>query len=280
MSSETERSFLGTREGDFNIDENIDQILSNDELLQFIDDLDLENKKNKEELIRKVTSLKIQLTLEDSRNKFLIDRIKKLEAVNKSLTEKNEGLKKDLVTGLFNRAYLPRALERLGDDTQFSLLFLDMNKFKTINDTYGHPVGDLALRYLANKIQGSIRGDDMIAKCDNSDAIRWAGDEFIILLADTDLSGAISVAERLNKNLKDDRFSFVHEDKLFFPESNVSVSVGIASGKGAKEFSDVLECADQAAYQVKKHMNRKGISVSFQDKLVSSEEFKKYINKN
>ncbi|MDT4906048.1 MAG: two-component system, cell cycle response regulator, partial [Pseudonocardiales bacterium] len=100
----------------------------------------------------------------------------------------------DQLTGLFNRRHLDEELMRrnkdsLRHDDPVCLLLLDIDHFKHVNDTYGHPVGDQVLREFAQRMSLGVRAGDV--------AGRWGGEEFLVILARTDLAGAQEVAERI-----------------------------------------------------------------------------------
>ncbi len=109
----------------------------------------------------------------------------------------------DGLTSLRNRHYLEEQLDlmcqglRVGDQT-FSLLFLDLNRFKRVNDQAGHLVGDSALVHVAQILLANTRESDTVA--------RWGGDEFIILLPECRVEKAVQVAENINRKLNDDPF--------------------------------------------------------------------------
>ena len=150
----------------------------------------------------------------------------------------------DPLTGLPNRAlfvnHLKLALERAKrhDDLLFALLFLDLDRFKLVNDSLGHGVGDKLLIAVAQKLKACLRPEDTVA--------RLGGDEFAILLNDiADLSAAIHVAERIQKELSAPIRFGGHE--VF-----TSASIGIAlSSTGYERTEDILRDADIAMYRAK-----------------------------
>ena len=118
------------------------------------------------------------------------------------------------------------------------LLFLDADGFKTINDTYGHQVGDIVLRELAAVIRGQLRKPDIPA--------RYGGEEFTIILPETPMQGAIELAERLRVVVEKHPFQRPGGDPL-----SVTVSIGVAAFPEIKEKRDLIEAADQALYRAK-----------------------------
>lgn len=150
----------------------------------------------------------------------------------------------DDVTGVYNARYLFTALdheirraERYG--SQLSLLFLDLDRFKTVNDQHGHLVGSRTLRRLAEVLANCIRQVDTLA--------RYGGDEFTILLVDTGLDAALAIAERIRAAVAGSRFEARGRDGL-----HVTVSVGVATYPTHGTTPETLiDVADKAMYRAK-----------------------------
>ncbi len=150
----------------------------------------------------------------------------------------------DSLTGLPNRHLLvdrlEQALKRTERDgaTRVAALFLDLDNFKSVNDSLGHETGDLLLVAVAQRLRGCIRPEDTLA--------RFGGDEFVVLIENAeDPSGAIRVAQRITDELRRP-FSIVGRE-LF-----VAASIGIAfGGRRAKSSEDLLRDADTAMYRAK-----------------------------
>jgi len=149
----------------------------------------------------------------------------------------------DGLTGLFNhRQFQERLLEEFKRQNRYgspiSLLIIDLDFFKKINDTYGHPVGDLVLRGTADILRGTVREVDMAA--------RYGGEEFAALLIGTDKKGAIQTAERLRKAIES--YEFRADGKKI----RVTSSIGVASAPpDASTKEDLIERADRALYKAK-----------------------------
>src|SRR6185436_4478800 len=110
----------------------------------------------------------------------------------------------DALTGLYNRRYMETHLTMLVDQAAargkaLSLLLLDIDHFKTINDTYGHDVGDDVLREFATRLRKTTRGIDL--------ACRYGGEEFVIVMPETDIAVAAAVAERIRRRIANEPFS-------------------------------------------------------------------------
>ena len=156
----------------------------------------------------------------------------------------------DHLTGLANRRRFERQLDREVARTRryarpFCLLLLDIDHFKRVNDTHGHEVGDDAIRRIGNALQAGTRGIDTAA--------RVGGEEFAIILTETDLTRGLEVAERLRQAIKETEI----------PEAgHVTVSVGLAefneAGAGARE---LFIAADAALYQAK-HQGRDRVAAA------------------
>ena len=150
----------------------------------------------------------------------------------------------DPLTGLANRALLMDRLEhafeqaRRHPEHHFAVLYLDLDGFKAINDSLGHLIGDQVLIAVARRLQGSLRGEDTVA--------RVGGDEFVILLeAVDDLRGAAHVAARIQQNVSDTMYVERHA-------LEVGISVGIAlHGPNYPQAADILRDADAALYRTK-----------------------------
>lgn len=149
----------------------------------------------------------------------------------------------DTLTGLDNRASFQRQLENLLQSVrqnggQHSLLFLDLDQFKVVNDTCGHLAGDEMLKQLAGVLFNGIRANDHLS--------RLGGDEFCILLENCALERALSIAETLQADIRN--FRFLWDSKVF----TVGVSIGIVSiDQHSGSASDILSAADIACYAAK-----------------------------
>ena len=151
----------------------------------------------------------------------------------------------DQLTGLHNRRYMARHLDTLmknaSEAKPISFLIMDIDYFKAVNDTYGHDVGDEVLRDFASRIAANVRGIDL--------ACRYGGEEFVVVMPDTDAGYAYTVAERLRQSIELTPFPISRPpDKI-----NVTASIGIASSNGNGDDSDkLLHRADQALYRAKR----------------------------
>ena len=153
----------------------------------------------------------------------------------------------DPLTGLWNYRFMQTSLRREAERARryqrpSALLAIDLDRFKAVNDTYGHPIGDQVLVELSRRITGQIREVDL--------AFRHGGEEFTVLLPETDATGGIAVAERLGRAVADRPFKV--SDTEGGLELRVTVSVGIAIlGEHADTAAGILAAADEALYAAK-----------------------------
>ncbi|MBN9585953.1 MAG: PleD family two-component system response regulator [Afipia sp. 62-7] len=151
----------------------------------------------------------------------------------------------DPLTGLHNRRYMESHLATLAEQASLrakplALMLLDIDYFKSINDTYGHDAGDDVLREFAMRIRKSIRGIDL--------ACRYGGEEFVVVMPETDLHVAGMVAERLRRSIAGEPFAVEKGAKRI----DVTISIGISTLETKGEaIGDVLKRADQALYRAK-----------------------------
>lgn len=150
----------------------------------------------------------------------------------------------DELTGLYNRRYFDRHLSLMFTKAQqqgrnMSVMMLDLDYFKSVNDSYGHGAGDEVLKEFALRLQRNIRGVDL--------ACRYGGEEFVVLMPDTDARMAGMVAERVRAAVDDRKFTFDDETSI-----SLTVSAGIATIENEDVHPDApLRRADTALYRAK-----------------------------
>ncbi len=201
---------------------------------------------------RDVAELELKKTLDELEER-VIERTKDLKAANDKLlieiaerkrAEKalEEAARTDALTGLLNRRAM---LERMNaeidrfhrNQVSFTLILGDIDFFKSVNDTYGHPEGDRIIKLIANALRSGVRSVDMVA--------RWGGEEFLLMLPDTGLAGGSEVAEKLRKSIYGNIWPTGHEEKL------VSMSLGVSVFDGSGHLEDCIKQADEALYEAK-----------------------------
>lgn len=163
----------------------------------------------------------------------------------------------DSLTGLFNRHYFKHALENQFAlakrySTDLSLLFMDADDFKDINDKFGHPAGDAALKAMSVIIQENVRESDVAA--------RYGGEEFVVIMAQTNSIDALILADRIRKQIE--MFPLTYNGQAI----SLSISGGIASFPvNAQSTDDLIYLADSALYRAK-GAGKNNISLFKEDK--------------
>ncbi len=149
---------------------------------------------------------------------------------NRQLTSELRDLAlKDYLTGLPNRRSLMEYLD-FRESKQYGILFIDLDYFKEVNDTYGHEAGDRVLKEMAERLRNNLRDNDFVA--------RLGGDEFVVVLNDATKKQTFAVAQKLQ--------SVIHKEfELFNGSAKIGITVGVYAGKGLAA-SDMLDKADQA----------------------------------
>ncbi|WP_215777847.1 diguanylate cyclase [Paludibacterium sp. B53371] len=201
----------------------------------------------------------IVLTIQAAIRTFALDRalkqqVEELARVNQALEatvaertdelrRKNQELEQlavtDTLTGLYNRLFVDQVLLQASATARrsgapLSLVMLDIDHFKLVNDHYGHQVGDQVLQQFAQILRQQVRDSDVVA--------RWGGEEFLIVCAGTPLDGALAAAEKWRRCV---------EDSVFAGGGHCTASFGVASWRDGDTVSSLLSRADQALYAAK-----------------------------
>jgi diguanylate cyclase (GGDEF)-like protein len=186
-------------------------------------------------MVRNLQALRTVHTLQDQANS-LEQRTRQLE----------ESSRRDPLTGLYNRSYLDTFVRESFEkasrtNSPLSVAFADLDKFKSVNDTYGHGAGDQILVTTANILKASVRGADIVA--------RYGGEEFILVFPDTDYVLVKMICERIVKSLRETRHDVGEVCDLA-----VTISVGMATHNDGRTFStsqELINAADKALYTAK-----------------------------
>lgn len=175
---------------------------------------------------------------------IVIYRKFKNEFINqKTIEEKNKKLKeisdKDRLTGIYNRRKLEEILKEIYNKAQrynkvFSIILLDLDHFKKVNDNYGHQAGDKVLKEVSSLLLEKIRKVDYCG--------RWGGEEFLIILPETDLESAVILAKRLRGEIENYKFTKVEK---------ITSSFGVSAYSNNKDIKDIIKAADDALYKAK-----------------------------
>jgi diguanylate cyclase (GGDEF)-like protein len=164
----------------------------------------------------------------------LIENDEKLQEKIKRLSEE------DYLTKLYNRRKIHETIETeikrsRRYNSAFAVLLLDIDNFKSINDTYGHNTGDKVLVQFANIIRHTIRESDI--------ASRWGGEEFLVICPETTTDGAISLAEKIRYNIERNNFD---------EAGKITASIGVAGIEHGDNVKSLIFRADEALYSSKK----------------------------
>jgi len=222
--------------------------------------------KTADEIAKGNYSIRASVTTDDEIAKLatnfntMVDRLEEqIKTLDEKVKEKTEKLKKlaitDSLTGLYNRRYFTEIaaeifeLERRENDT-LSVIMLDIDKFKKVNDTYGHQAGDMVITRLASVLENMKRESDVVS--------RYGGEEFILLLPKTSVDGAYILAERIRHEIEE--ISVTLDDGR---EIKFTVSLGVAEVDYGEDHTieTVIKRADDALYQAKasgRNCTRKG----------------------
>lgn len=198
---------------------------------------------NKTEVIVRVKN-HIELKKSKEKTKQYALELERKNQELQSLLEKVEQIAMtDFLTGISNRRnVIDRMHEELSRFNRsgeiFSLLMVDVDNFKNINDIYGHECGDYVLKNMAGLIQSVLRKHDLIS--------RWGGEEFLIMLPGTDTDKAKIVAEKINSVVKSHMFNYKGESFV------VTITVGVAQYQAGDDLDSVVKRADEAMYCGKK----------------------------
>lgn len=149
----------------------------------------------------------------------------------------------DGLTGLYNISYFKMLLEteirltKFEPGKKFSLIMCDIDHFKSFNDTYGHQIGDLVLKEVANTLNNSVRSSDIVA--------RYGGEEMIILLKGSSLNNALAIAEKIRNNVENHVIR--QQDKIY----KVTISLGVSDFHLTDTLEKIIKKADEGLYKAK-----------------------------
>lgn len=169
-----------------------------------------------------------------------------VESLQIKLKEAEQHATTDALTGLWNRRSFEDKLDHHMDRCQqtgggLSLVMLDIDHFKKVNDTYGHLTGDDLLRIIAKTLKDFVKGKDVVC--------RYGGEEFVILLPDTPLIGAVTVAENIRKHFSQMTWK---QKSTGVSMGKVTLSAGVSAARNGDTTETFVQRADVALYQSKK----------------------------
>lgn len=179
----------------------------------------------------------------------------RIQLILKDITEGVKLYSTDPLTGLYNRRFLDEFLQKKLGSTkrykrQLSLAIADIDNFKKINDTYGHPAGDVVLQAAANTLLRNIRAADILS--------RYGGEEFVVVMPETSKEMAARTAERLREKISTEEIATSAGGRI-----TVTVSFGVASfPEDGSSAADLLVTADDRLYKAKKEGKNRVICLS------------------
>lgn len=172
------------------------------------------------------------------------EKSKEIDDLQEQLQRERKRAITDPLTGLYNRFALidklNAAVGEMDEDERPSLIMLDIDHFKAINDTHGHLIGDRVIRFVAQVLQKNTKGKDTAA--------RYGGEEFTVLLPGTPSGGAKSVAEVIRKAIASAQLVRADNKK---PLGQITISAGVATYQGEEDVMEFINRADQALYRSK-----------------------------
>jgi diguanylate cyclase len=178
--------------------------------------------------------------------KHLQETTKEMSLLRQELSEIRQRAALDPLTGVANRmtfdTSLKKAIENATSDMgrNLCLLMVDVDNFKTINDQYGHLIGDKMLKFVSETLKKMVKGKDLVA--------RYGGDEFSIILEDTPESGAFILAENIRKEIEKSKLKRIATGELL---GSYTVSIGLASMQPGDDKDSLIGRADKALYDAK-----------------------------
>ncbi|WP_020005876.1 diguanylate cyclase [Brachyspira innocens] len=207
------------------------------------------------ENVIKIKMRNMSFSVNEIEKKYSIEKDKVIKKLMKEIDTLHAQSTIDPLTGLFNVRYFNKIIEEEVDRAKrykysISIIFMDLDHFKDINDIYGHDCGNVVLHEIGKLLSNA--SDNNVHMLRKSDiAIRYGGEEFIVICPNTKKEQAYIVAERIRKTVEKKRFNY--ESTII----NVTVSVGIAEHKGTskKPIADTIKNADSAMYEAK-HLGR------------------------
>jgi diguanylate cyclase (GGDEF)-like protein len=205
------------------------------------------NLKQLEKVIRnvceKIYYQKKSLEYEQTLEQLVKDRTKELEIAKEKLTTMAN---KDPLTNLYNRRYFTDIASNIQElakrnNEPLSALMIDIDRFKNINDTYGHDVGDDVIVNIANILLQHTRKSDIV--------VRFGGEEFVILLPNTNIDGAAKIAEKIRVNIENQTIKLDENSTI---KTTVSIGVSQCSNSNNLNIENLIKRTDVALYEAKR----------------------------
>jgi diguanylate cyclase len=222
------------------------KILQQSEKMEQITRLD-DIRKIKSALEKEVESLRETVRSKQAGEQARIERLSgQVKILRQELELAKEESRHDGLTGTYNRRAFDDHLQSLTERNMlqrydFALLILDIDDFKNVNDTHGHPIGDRVLMAIANTCNQMVRSDDFLA--------RYGGEEFVLLLPGASRRNAAKKARQICKTIHTTRYALDRDDNE--GALALTVSIGVTAFKRGDSPATILERADQALYKAK-----------------------------
>jgi diguanylate cyclase len=183
----------------------------------------------------------------DQENRQMRLLVGQVDMLRNELEKAREKSVTDALTGAYNRLafdeYITEKVDRYAMAKEsFSILMLDLDNFKTINDKFGHPIGDRVLVAFSQKCRLTIRGDDFLA--------RYGGEEFVIILPGANLGNALKKARHICETVASARYAVGNDSTNDY--LSVTVSIGVSSIKKGDTAESLIARVDKALYEAKR----------------------------
>ena len=232
-----------------------EKILAQGERIEKITLLD-DIKKIKQAMIQEIEQMRAiveEKQIHDCKNLEIL--AKQVDTLNVQLNEARKESVTDGLTGVNNRKAFDRYITEIVEKNTvssrpFSMLMLDIDNFKQVNDNYGHQTGDRVILAVIGKCRQSIRGEDFLA--------RYGGEEFVVILPGASLKNAVKRAKHICQTIATTRYSL--DDVQGNPTLSVTVSIGVAAYQKADTRDSLVERADKALYLAKQSGKNRVIS--------------------
>jgi diguanylate cyclase len=204
-------------------------------------------KRIKSELVREVDNMRAMVREKENLDQKTLDALSsQVDVLKKELEKARHTANTDGLTGVYNRKALDDHLQRLIERntvsiTPFSLMMMDLDNFKTLNDTYGHTVGDRMLLAFTQKCRATVRSDDFLA--------RYGGEEFVLILPGASLRNATKKARQVCRTVAAAKYAA--DDSPRAEVVAVTVSIGVSTYRNGDTVKRLVDRADQCLYKAK-----------------------------
>jgi diguanylate cyclase len=201
----------------------------------------------KNEMVREVDHMRTMVRAKENQDLTTLEALSsQVDTLKRELDNARQSANTDSLTGVSNRKALDEHLQRLVERNTvtrlpFSLLMMDLDNFKQLNDIYGHTVGDRMLLAFAEKCRTAVRSDDFLA--------RYGGEEFTLILPGASLRNATKKAKQLCRAIAANRYAA--DDSPKAEVVSITVSIGVSTHRHGDTVKSILERADQCLYKAK-----------------------------